>query len=608
MKRLIFTLGIVGLLSFLSMTAGAFEDEYPRAQSLYAKGQRLVRDGNYPGAIDAYRELVDGFKNSKYRDIYNYALARAYNLSGDYRNASSVLNNFHILFPASPLTPYAYHLRGNAAYRLRQLKKAFLSYASAYRHADDSRLRLLSRRSLLTVVENGYIPPDSIVMLIPRDLECPLKSRIAYLMKDHFSPEAYAAYLGDCPERTESGTPTTAPMTTGRPTLGVLLPLSGPYAKYGQAILDGAMLAADKLKETGFGFDLLVYDTRADHVTAAREALALAEADVEMVVGPLLSNVAATSAAVLAGRGIPLLVPAASQAGFTELSPGCFQMSPNMETIGRGLAQYAVKHRGLTTLAVITPTTTDELTMAESFASEAERLGAKILAVEKFRSGETDFGPYITDIKEVILGPPEDSTFYITLTGDTLRPAEVPVTFDGLFMPATEKQLFLLLPQLNFYRVTTSYFGTSEWDTDKVLKLGEKTLKDVVFYSGQGAMRHSAEYEAFAVAHDARFAAEPTRLTALGYDAVNLLAEAHRQGQKGPQAVNRFLKTLTEYDGASGRISFGRTRSNLELPLFTLRDNQVKPLVEQPRVVEELPDSAATRPDSIGTQYIKYEY
>jgi len=144
MKRFIFTLGVVGLLGFLTLTAGAFEDEYPRAQSLFAKGQRLIRSGDYPGAIDAYKELVAGFKNSNYRDIYNYALARAYYLSGDHQNAASVLNSYHTLFPASPLTPYAYHLWGNAAYRLRQLEKAFLSYASAYRHADDSRLRLVS--------------------------------------------------------------------------------------------------------------------------------------------------------------------------------------------------------------------------------------------------------------------------------------------------------------------------------------------------------------------------------------------------------------------------------------------------------------------------------
>lgn len=607
MKRLIWAASIACLIFMLPVSAEELKDEYPRAQSLFAKGQRLMRNSDYPGAIDAYRELVSGFKNSQYRDMYNYALARAYFHFGDYQGAASILGNFPVLFPNSPLTPFAYHLRGNASYRGGQLERAFLSYSAAYRYAADGRLRQLSRRSLLSMIESGFIPSDTAFGRAPRDLECPIKGRIAFLMKKYWNPEELAAYLGDCPERVES---TNRPKsgTSGRPVVGILLPLSGAYAKYGQAVLDGALLAADHLKEEGLHLDVLAYDTRADHVTAAREAMALAEANVEMVIGPLLSNVAATTAAVLAGDGIPLLVPAATQAGFTELSPGCFQMSPNMETIGRGMAQYVVKRRGLTTLAVITPTTADELTMAESFAMEAERLGANILAIEKFRSGETDFGPYINDIKEMILGPPEDSVFYITLSGDTLRPAEVPVTFDGLFVPAKEKQLFLLLPQLNFYRVTTSYFGTSDWDTEKVLKLGEKVLKDAVFYSNQGAMRNSVGYEAFAAAFDVRYGAEPTRLAALGFDAVNVLAAAHRQGHKGPEAVTAYIRSLSGHEGASGRLTFGHNRSNLEIPLFTLKENQVKPLIERPKPVEEVPDSTVQSPDSTGTEYIKYEY
>ena len=65
---------------------------------------------------------------------------------------------------------------------------------------------------------------------------------------------------------------------------------------------------------------------------------------------------------------------------------------------------------------------------------------------------------------------------------------------------------------------------------------------------------------------------------------------------------------LTTRMGGTTLTTFGRTRSNLELPLFTLKDGQVRPLVERPKV-EELPeDSLAVPPDSVGTQYLKYEY
>ena len=585
MKKLLAMI-IIGLLLSPAILAQELPNEFPRAQSLFARGQRLMSEKDYPGAIDAFDELVLGFKNSQYRDIYNYSLARAYYLSGDFNNAVQTLTPFHSLFPGSKLNSYVYHLRANAEYRLMQLESAFLGYIKAYQTADDSRLRSLSEKSLLAVVESGYIPADSILETVPRDLLCQVKARIVYLKSENWDQAEIDKFMTGCPKSLFKKKDSAA-IAKGELRVGLVLPLSGPYAKYGQSILDGAMLATQILREQGIQVDLLAYDTRADNVTAAREATVLTEANVNMIIGPLLSNVAATTAGILSCYKIPQLVPAATQAGFTELSPACFQMSANMETIGRGMAQYAVRHRGMTTLAVITPTTIDEMTMGDAFAAEAERLGAHVLAVEKFRPDETDFGPYINDIKEAIIGPPVDSMFYLTLEGDTLKPGEMPVSFDGLFMPATEQQLFLLLPQLNFYRVTTSYLGTDEWNTAKVLKLGEKVLQDAVFYSSEAAMHNSPSYDVFAAAYDAKYAAEPSRLVAVGFDAVNMLADAYRVGRHGSADLVDYFRSLSGYEGASGRITFGQGRTNMELPLFTLREDQVRPLIERP-VVEDI--------------------
>jgi branched-chain amino acid transport system substrate-binding protein len=605
MKKLIIAVLLGIMISPVLAIAQDLPDEFPRAQSLFARAQRLMRERDYPAAIDTYNELVKGFKNSQYRDIYNYGLARAYYLSGNFKKAQQTLANFHSLFPSSSLRPYAYHLGANCDYRQSQLEAAFRKYIEAYTRADDSRLRIISERSILAAVEAGYVPADSLLDIVPGDLRCEVKVRIVYLMAKYWTPQRIDEFMLGCSKSLlEKGEKPVAQKQL--PSVGLMLPFTGPYGKYGQSILDGAMLAAAMLRPDGIEIELLAYDTRADNVTAAREAIALSDLKVDMVIGPLLSNVAATAASALSCNRIPLLVPAATQAGFTDLSPACFQVSANMEVIGRGMAQYAVRHRGMTTLAVITPTTIDEMTMGEAFATEAERLGAHVLAVEKFRPDETDFGPYINDIKEAMYGPPSDSTFYITLEGDTLKPSEMPISFDGLFIPATEQQLFLLLPQLDFYRVTTSYLGADEWNTAKVLKLGEKVLRDAVFYSSEAAMHFSEGYEKFAAAYDAKFAAQPDRLAAVGYDAINVFADAIREGRHAPGELNDFLRSLNGYPGASGQITFGRSRTNLELPLFVLREGQVRPLIERPKV-EELPESEIP-PDSGSVEYLKYDY
>ncbi len=597
-------IALVGCCLWLpTLLAQTLPGQFPGAQPLYEKALRQMREQDYQGAIETFDELVTNYKNSQYRDIYHYGLARAYFHAGEFNDAYLMLEGFSTLFPNSYLLPYAYHLKANCEYRLERLGRAFSGYIEAYRSTDDRRLRELSRKSILAMVEAGYIPRDSALAALPSELVCPVRSRAAYLMLARWSDEKIQSYLAGCPPlRAEERTPVRRDKS--RPLIGVLLPMTGPYAKYGQAVLDGALLARELLREEGASVELLVYDTQTDNVIAAREAVVLEEADVDLVVGPLLSTVAATVAATLSCSEIPQVVPAATQAGFSELSPNCYQMSANVETIGRGMAQYAVRHRGMTTVAAMCPATIDEMTIANAFAREAERLGAHVLAVERFRPGETDFGPYINDIKEAILGPPVDSVFYITLEGDTLEENETPVAFDGLFIPATADQLFLILPQINFYRVTTSFLGTEEWNNTKVLKLGEKVLKDAVFHSSGAAMPGSEAYDKFAAAYDAKFGAEPDRLAALGYDVVYLLAEAFSAGKRSHKQVAEYLRSLERYQGASGKMTFGDSRTNLELPLFTLRDELVQPLTQQP-TVEEI-SGEDFLPDSVKVEMSEY--
>jgi len=604
MKKLTVVVFLVSCLWLPDLLAQTLPDQYSGAKPLYERALRQMEEKDYWGAIDTYDELVSNYQYSKYLDIYNYGLAQACYHAGEFVDAVRVLESFPALFPNSYLIPYTYHLRANCKYRMSRLENAFEGYIQAYRAAGDRRLRELSRKSILAMVDAGYIPSDSALAELPSDLICPVKARAAYLMLNRWNDKEIEAFLAGCPPL-RTGEKPPAHRDKSRPLIGVMLPMTGPYAKYGQAVLDGATLAAGLLHEQGFPVELLAYDTRADNVIAAREAVVLAEAEVDMVIGPLLSNVAATVAAALSCSAIPQLVPAATLAGFSELSPSCFQMSANIETIGRGMAQYAVRHRGMTTVAAMCPSTIDEMTMADAFAEEAERLGARVLAVERFRPDETDFGPYINDIKEAILGPPRDSVFYITLEGDTLEKNETPVAFDGLFVPATADQLFLVLPQINFYRVTTSFLGTEEWNNAKVLKLGEKVLKDAVFHSTTAAMRNSARFDEFAAAYDIKYGAEPDRLAALGYDAVNLLADAFSEGKRTREGLIDYLGSLEGYRGASGNMTFGTGRTNLELPLCTLRDEQVQPLVRQP-AVEEPPEDDAF-PDSVEVEIIKYE-
>lgn len=597
---------IVTLLLFFcpwSKVAGTVSsEEPPEARLLFGKAQRFTREKNYPAAFDTYKQLIRGFGASPYGDVYSYAMARACYFSGDYPQAEQILKNLSMAHPTSSLLAYADYLRANCAYRTNQFDKAFGLYIQAYKATGDERLKEISEKSLLAMADAGYFPSDSILMQVPADLQCRIKNRLAYLMAGYWNRERLTSFMADCPgEWNDKNYRPTA--DSNHLLVGTILPMSGPYARYAESVMNGVILAAARLRTEGIRIDISAYDTQTDNVTAAREVLTLAESDVNMIIGPLLSDVAATAAAALGDHGVPLMVPAATQAGFTDLSTSCFQMSPNLVTVGRGLAQYAVTHRHLSKLAVMMPVTFDEMVLTDAFVAEAKRIGAHIVAVERFRPDETDFGVYIRDIKTAILGLPKDSTIYITRDGDTLEAGEVPVALDAIFIPAAEEQLFLLLPQLDFYRVETSlYLGIDSWGSDKIVRLNEKMLRKAVFYSGREAMLHSAGYEEFATAYDSKYGVAPDRLAALGYDAVKLLAAAYRQGHLGKADLLTLLRLTKSYEGASGRMTFGKNRSNLEIPLFAVRNGQVIPLGETLTATESL----ETASDSSGIKPVQY--
>ena len=93
----------------------------------------------------------------------------------------------------------------------------------------------------------------------------------------------------------------------------------------------------------------------------------------------------------------------------------------------------------------------------------------------------------------------------------------------------------------------------------------------------------------------------------LFYDITTLInsADAFGEGKRTREGLIDYLGSLEGYQGASGNLTFGTGRTNLELPLYTLRDGQVQPLVQRPAVEESPEDNAL--PDSVEVEIIKYE-
>ncbi|MDQ6951153.1 MAG: penicillin-binding protein activator [Mariprofundales bacterium] len=131
----------------------------------------------------------------------------------------------------------------------------------------------------------------------------------------------------------------------GRPAvIGVLLPLSGKYAKFGMQALHGIRLAVSKLAY-GDQLQLVIADSasRSEGVLAAYQRLIDAGSDI--VIGPLLANTVRTLAPHL-HRDIPLFA-LTNQRNLAGLSPALFIHSAGLQFQAVFLADHVLRQQAL---------------------------------------------------------------------------------------------------------------------------------------------------------------------------------------------------------------------------------------------------------------------
>ena len=569
------------LMFFVALLCGAATgvsavellDDRPEILSDYAKARRLLREGHYLEASREFAQLAEHYPDSKNLDLFilNHAKAELY--FGNRSDALVGFGDFINRFSGSPLIAHAYFFEGNAYYLKAQESQAVAAYIDAFRLSNDPRLDELIINSVVEAVSQAQVVTlgDADFGSLDPVRRCQLIEPVAVALEKRADTSQAIRLRAVCSGHRAAVDSSAVVSLSADLELAMLLPLSGELQSFGEAIYRGATIGAEQFRhDTNRQLRLVPYDTKGNPIDAARLARELVHTGTDAVIGPLTSDEASVTAAALSCDFLPLIMPAATQAGLTLLSESSFQLSPNIELQGVRAAEYAVLKRGADTAAIITPTTTDQLRMAQAFEERFEALGGKVVATEYYRPRDRDFGQYVRDLKVVLLGGQLDSAAYVNDRGDTLDIEAVTASVDCLYLPGSAEQLRLLLPQLKFYSIETFYLGSDGWGDNAVYALGDDVTRQAVFPSSFLEQERSQEYVKFASLYDARYGEQPHRLAGLGYDAVKLIAQALVAGAVTRQELVTKLSRVRNYSGASAPITFGEHRENIELPMYQL--------------------------------------
>ncbi len=277
--------------------------------------------------------------------------------------------------------------------------------------------------------------------------------------------------------------------------------------------------------------------------------------DVDVVIGPLFSDVTKSFSKLAEEYEVPIIPPLANSDELNISSNYVFQTNPTFEVQGIKMAQYAVNTLGLDTLAVLAEMNSLGEASALAFRREAEQLGAYVqhFFLEDLAGTGYDIVEYTEQLSktDTLMPAPGLKAVYAPFTG-----AAATTLVENLLtaLEATQSDYILL--------------GSEEWaDVDlENVRLPETNI----YYTQSFDVQYGeTEVEEFASRFRLRFQAEPNQFAYIGYDVARLVLEVLEQVEN-PDYLKNGLRRLGNFRGLTGNFGFNGEHVNQKIRIKSI--------------------------------------
>jgi branched-chain amino acid transport system substrate-binding protein len=296
----------------------------------------------------------------------------------------------------------------------------------------------------------------------------------------------------------------------GKETLrvGVILPMSGDQATYGEESWNGLLLAQEDLRgdEVTPAFELIHRDEKSDKKASGDHAKTLIESDrVHVLIGSVASSNTKQIFTEARESGIPCISPASTRDVLTEeggryTSRICFKDSFQ----GAVLARFALSQGWRKTAAVVDKSQDYAIGLAQNF-EPVFKDGGGTVSTHYYVTQDTDFSSVIENVAR----EQPDVIFisgYYGQAGPMIRQAKG--SWDG-----------------------KPIIGGDGLDSEKLSELMGDTPVAVHITSHFAADEPDAATQAFAKRYKERFGKAPGAMAALGYDVLFVLIDAAKRAR-----------------------------------------------------------------------------
>ncbi|MBI2712770.1 MAG: penicillin-binding protein activator, partial [Bdellovibrio sp.] len=370
--------------------------------------------------------------------------------------------------------------------------------------------------------------------------------------------------------------------------IGVLLPVTGKYSKFGNKAIQGLELAFDIFGPKGGDSFTLVIEDSGDEPAQAVKALErlVFQHHVVAVIGPMLSKGIEPIAQKARDLGVPLLSLARRE---TPPMDFVFQAGLTQQIQAFEIARFAIEKMNLKKFAILTPNDKMGQEIAQFFWDAVETLGGKVVGSESYNVGETDFrqpvdklsGLFYTNARQRELDQKAKDRDELKIKKRTRRTEQYfalhpIVDYDAVFIPDEAKVAGQIIPTFAYRDVEkVRFLGTAAWNSPEFINRTQSQAEDAAFVEAFYPDNMSPTAKKFIDGYRKTFDQEPGSIEALSFDAGSLLKQILTESPiMGRAELRNRLRETKGFSGVTGKLTFRDGQFFRNLRLITVKNGR----------------------------------
>jgi branched-chain amino acid transport system substrate-binding protein len=342
-------------------------------------------------------------------------------------------------------------------------------------------------------------------------------------------------------QRSQSDQPQTPPMQRRSVVVGIMTPLTGDVASWGDMQRKATELALSDLKGSGelgsLDLKVIYEDDKAEPKNGVNAFQKLVDADrAPIVVGSPASTVTLAVAPMANQQQVVLLSSGSTATAVGKAGPYVFRIMPSDEVQAKNMSDWALE-LGYKRIAIIYVENAWGRGLIDHFVTDLEGEGGMVVASESSKPDTTDFRAQLNRVRAT-------------------KP-------DAIYAPLYTRAAGLMIRQAREMGIDQQFLGADVYSTPELVEAGGKAVNGVL-YTTFGEYK-GKEYQDFAQRYKSMYGREPENYASYCYDAFRIAIHAiHKIPQGRPvdgASIRQSLLSIKDYHGVTGLTNFSGRNS-----------------------------------------------